>query len=67
MNRSVDSLWGSIKTRLTIDNPEDLEMLKELAKTIDLEKSNLKQIEQKYIELELYKLNAHFDAREGWK
>lgn len=67
MNRSVDSSWGSKKIRLTIDNPEDLEMLKELAKTIDVEKSSLKQIEQKYIALDLYKLNAHFDAREGWK
>lgn len=55
------------KVRLTIDNPEDLQVLRILSKNLDIFNSSLSEIENKYNELQLYKLNSHFNPRDGWK
>ena len=53
--------------RLTLDNPEDLYVLRELSKCINLETAGLREIERIYCKLNLSKYNSKFDSREGWK
>jgi len=54
------------RIRITLDNPEDLEVLKILADNIDIELSRLEDIETVYNRLLLYNINSKFKSREGW-
>lgn len=54
------------KIRLTLDNPEDLLVLRTLSDNINLETSSLSKIEETYIKLNLSHVNSKFDSREGW-
>ena len=52
--------------RLTVDYKEDIEVIKLLAKEINLIESNLINICKTYKKLELNKINGHFDSKAGW-
>ena len=52
--------------RITVDYKEDIEVIKLLAKEINIIESSLFNICKTYKKLELNKINGHFDSKAGW-
>ena len=53
--------------RLTVDYEEDIEVIKLIAKEINIVHSSLLNICKTYKKLDLTKINGHFDSKAGWK
>ena len=53
--------------RLTVDYEEDIEVIKLIAKEINIVDSSLLNICKTYKKLDLTKINGHFDSKAGWK
>ena len=53
--------------RLTVDYEEDIEVIKLIAKEINIVDSSLLNICKTYKKLDLNKINGHFDSKAGWK
>jgi len=53
--------------RITLDYPEDLLVLKKLAKNLNLELANLLEIVYEYRKQDLGKINGMHEFNEGWK
>ena len=53
--------------RLTVDYKEDIEVIKLIAKEINIVDSSLLNICKTYKKLDLNKINGHFDSKAGWK
>tara|TARA_Y100000589_G_scaffold272446_1_gene265523 strand:- start:2323 stop:3072 length:750 start_codon:yes stop_codon:yes gene_type:complete len=53
--------------RLTVDYEEDIEVIKLLAKEINLKDTRLIDICKTYKKLNLNKINGHFDSKAGWQ
>ena len=53
--------------RLTVDYEEDIEVIKLIAKEINIVDSSLLNICKTYKKLDLNKINGHFDSKAGWQ